>query len=46
MQTLKKMKLTAKLKFCVSLRGEEELPTKLKEELEEREFKIQIELTG
>ena len=46
MQTLKEMKLTAKVNLCASLRGEGDLPTELKEELEQREFKIQMGMTG
>ena len=40
------MKLTGTVKFGVSPGGEGELPAELKEELEERHFKIQMATTG
>ena len=40
------MKLTDTVKFGVSPRGEGGLPTELKEQLEERESKTQIGMTG
>ena len=46
MQTLKEISFAAAVKFGVGPWGEGELPPELKEELEERHFKIQMATTG
>ena len=45
MQTLKEISFAAAVKFGVGPWGEGELPAELKEELEERHFKIQMATT-
>ena len=46
MQTLKEISFAAAVKFGVGPWGEGELPAELKEEFEERHFKIQMATTG